>query len=261
MSRLGAILMLLLYAGACPAGSEDPDVVIDFKGEAIPARILRFEDNVFTIATSNGVRELPVEEVTTVFFDINGPMETAAPVAAPPQASAPIEAPPPRPDPVPAAAPPVAAISNAPVPSPRIGPPYGQPAASLLATDLRVQGQALLGRVVKVEFHSRGGMVSAPDGSIMVQLNCVNDWYPLPINAEASTLDWFRQLPTTPSFLDLGRRKARGFYLYGVVIETPAAWGTQFPQAAMSLQMNRFTIQPIGRKTQRGVRGAVDYGW
>jgi hypothetical protein len=283
-TRSGAILLISLLAWPC-ARADEYDVVVDFKGESIPARVIRFDDNVFTLSTSNGTRTIPVEEVTSIFFDLNKPLGEAATPPPEPVAQVfeePAEAPAPpaaesepaperrpmrreQPDlqPEPGQRPGVGPASRQPVRPVLVPPPYGPVEASLLSTEVKGAGDQLKGKVVKVEFHYRGALRPLPDGGHFVSLHTAGDWSGLWVVIDDEAVPWFRQVPEQPSYLDRGFQKARGYYVYGVVVEAPAAWsqhqsmmwGAQPPGAAS------FTLQPIGRKTQRGLRGALEYGW
>lgn len=285
-TRHGAILLVSLAAWPF-AWADEYDVVVDFKGESIPAKVLRFDDNVFTLSTSNGPRTIPVEEVTSIFFDLNKPLsEAAAPSPGPdvPEFEGPAE-PPAPPDPAPEAdpapvRPPLRREQSNPQPEPGqrpgggpasrqpvrpalVPPPYGPVEAALLSTEVKGAGAQLKGKVAKVEFHYRGALRPLPDGGHFVSLHTAGDWSGLWVVIDDEAVPWFRQVPEQPSYLDRGFQKARGYYVYGVVVEAPAAWsqhqsmmwGGQPPGTAS------YTLQPIGRKTQRGLRGALEYGW
>jgi hypothetical protein len=263
------LLLLLCLPWVCPVLRADEfDVVVDYKGEAIPAKVIRFEDNVFTLSTSNGVRTLPVEEVTSIFFDLNKPLDeaprhdTRVPKE-PEQVPPPVLRPEPRPSPEP---------RSEPAPEPEAGgrfkrpahvpPPYGNVESSLLADEVKSAGAVLKGKVVKVEFHFRGAMRPLPAGGHFVSLHTAGDWAGLWVLIDDEAAPWFRQVPERPAYLDRGYQKARGFYVYGVVVEAPPEWAMhQVMMGAQPPGATSYTLQPIGRKTQRGLRGALEYGW
>lgn len=273
--------LLLSLTCLCPVLRADEfDVVVDYKGEAIPAKVIRFEDNVFTLSTSNGVQTLPVEEVTSIFFDLNKPLEEApgagaveppeAPGREPPRTER--VAPPSQRQPVPETDPEPAAEQVTREGRPGAGgqfkqpglvpPPYGNVESSLLADEVKSAGAALKGKVVKVEFHFRGAMRPLPSGGYFVSLHTSGDWAGLWVVIEEEAAQWFRQVPERPAYLDRGYQKARGFYVYGVVVEAPPEWAThQIMMGGQPPGATSYTIQPIGRKTQRGLRGALEYGW
>lgn len=270
--RSTLIALSALIGATVSSFAEEYDVVMDYKGESIEAKVLRFEDNTFTLSTTNGLRTLPVEEVTSIFFDLNRPIEPApapvpAPQAAPDPAPAAPKDPPRAPRSEPAAQAPERPAEGGPLNKlatvQRVPPPYGAVESSLLSHEVKNAGAGLVGKVVKVEFHFRSALRTLPDGRHFVSLHTSGDWSGLWVLLEDEAVPWFRQIPEQPSFMDRNFQKARGYYVYGVVVEAPAEWASrQVMMGQMQMGIGKaYTIQPIGRKTQRGLRGALEYGW
>jgi hypothetical protein len=66
---------------------------------------------------------------------------------------------------------------------------------------------------------------------------------------------WFNQLPQHMTFTDVAGRKPRSYYVYGVVGKSAT------PSWVAGRQIEGCTFEPVGRKTKKGMRGAMEYEW
>ncbi len=251
---LSAILILasFILAGTASLPAAEMDVLIQHDGQTLEGKVTRFDAGQFTVWTTNGTLEIPVDQLRSLYFDLgpdlaDKPWKPRKPVSEPEPESEVNENPfgeekglPPPSEP-----PPKPVVPQ---------PPFGPSEANLQISEVPGQGAALLGKVVKAEFNMRGPLRRMPDGSCLVPLSSVPNWQPLPVNFPPESMDWVRSLPEQPTYIDQRYSKARGYFIYGVIVEGAPEW--------INRQMvPGYTIYPIGRRTQRGMRGVIEYSW
>jgi hypothetical protein len=229
------------------------DAIILASGETIKGRVLRFDDNRFSMLVSNDVRDLPVADVRSIFFGIDDQPAPSAPSQPPPPepvletfvtlppATAPTHAP--------APAPPVAK-TNAPATQGRRdgGPLEG----GFTVSEVLARGAQLDGKLIKLEFYSRGVIREGGEYPYMTALNDGRATLDIPFPKDAYS--WFSQLPDRITYSDVMGRNPRAYFVYGIVGQ-----GTQ--QVFFAGRMiPGVTFEPIGRKTKKGVKG-TEYTW
>ena len=220
------------------------DVIILVSGQNLKGKMLRYDDNRFTMMVGTVVQEIAAEDVHSVFFAIDEAASSAPtnkPVAEMP------EAPPVAPTAVTAAAPVVAAVPVRPL------PPYGNVEKSVSVDEYLLHGANLTGKVVKLEFFCRN--VIRPGKEEPYVTSIADSKSSIEVEFSKDAYAWFNQLPEQIVYTDLTRSKPRAYYLYGVV-------GSSKVKAMMSWQpAEAHKLYPIGRKTKKGMRGTMEYGW
>jgi hypothetical protein len=231
-------LLVLVLAGL-PALAFAQDVIILVSGQNLKGRMLRYDDNRFTMMVGTEVKEVAAEDIHSVFFGIDAPEPAIATPTNKPVVVAP------KPAPV---APSV--VAEVPV---RPMPPYGMVEKSVSVDEYLLHGINLTGKVVKMEFFCRNVIRPGKGDTYLTMLSDSKSGVEVEFGKDAYA--WFNQLPDQIVYTDLTRSKPRAYYLYGVV-------GTGKAKAMMDwLPAEANTLYPIGRKTKKGMRGTIEYGW
>lgn len=238
-------LLVLLLAGL-PALAFAQDVIILVSGQNLKGKMLRYDDNRFTMMVGTEVKEIAAEDIHSVFFAID-----EAPATTPSTTNQPVAE---IPKPVPVVPPVVTTAPPAVVTAPgRPLPPYGNVEKSLSVDEYLLRGANLTGKVVKLEIFCRNLIRPGKEEQYMTTLADSKSSIDVEFGKDAYA--WFNQLPDHIIYTDLTRTKPRAYYLYGVV-------GQRKTKALMSWQpVDANELFPIGRKTKKGMRGAMEYGW
>ena len=241
--------LLILALLGLPVVASAQDVIILASGQNLKGHVLRYDATRFTIMVGTEVKEIPADDVHSVFFDIDVE-ETSPPTS---EIVAPATSAPPVVAAVLTSAPPVATTAPAVATSAAPAGPYGLVEKNLSVNEYMLHGPSLTGKVVKLEFFYRTPIQAGKTEPYMATI--ADKQARIEIEFGKEPYAWFKQLPDHIVYTDITWQKARAYYLYGVVGEGKTkAFVNGLPAEAQA-------FHPIGRKTKKGMRGALEYGW
>ncbi|HEY8241474.1 MAG TPA: hypothetical protein VIH35_08505 [Kiritimatiellia bacterium] len=246
--------MALLAALSLTATAQDAIVLTS--GQTVKGHVLRYDNSRFSVFVSNSVREFYADDVHSVFFGVDGTElsaeQSAAETSAPPAIVETVVSVKPASNAVAASASTGAPPGSAAAKQVQARTEYGPSEGNFTVSEMLAKGAQLYGKVIKLEFFSRGVIREGADRGYFTALTDGQASVDVAFGKESYS--WFSQLPDRITYTDVSSRSARAYYLYGIS-------GKSDQQVYLGGRaVQGCTFQPIGRKTKKGIKG-VEYAW